>query len=209
MMSKTHIAVGVAASLAILQPATLGGCLACVIGGSVGGDICDIDVKPSDCVRDALYGHAIVSTIVSVALLADYLLGAGICAAFAAHVGPEMALGLLVLILAGIWGYRSKHRTFTHSLLGLVAMSGALWLVCPVLAPPFAIGFAAHVLLDLLNHKKVQLLYPFKILCFSLGLCRADGPANTLLMCAGTLAALGLFAWRLALCLPAWLAPAL
>ena len=202
MMSKTHIAVGVAASLAILQPATLGGCLACVIGGAVGGDICDIDVKPSDYVRDALYGHVIVSTIVSVALLADYLLEAGLCAYFAEHAGPEMAAGAIVLILAGIWGYRSKHRTFSHSFLGFAVMTAALWFVCPMFAAPFAIGYACHVALDLLNRKKVQLLYPFKFGTFSLGICRANGIVNYALMVAGMLAAVALFVWRLSVCLP-------
>lgn len=202
-MSKTHIAVGVAASLALLQPATLGGCFACAIGGAVGGDVCDIDVKPSDYVRDALHGRVIVSTIVAAALLADYLTGSGLCAYFATHAAPKMALGACGLILAGIWGYMSKHRTFSHSVLGLVLMGASLWLVCPMLVPSFAIGYASHVALDLLNYKKVQLLYPFKTLSMSLALCRADGLANTLLMCAGALASIALLAWRVLESLPA------
>lgn len=197
MMSKTHIAVGVAASLAILQSATLGEVFAAVIGGAVGGDICDIDCKPTDYVHDALYGRVIVSTIVSVMLLADYLTGAGLCASFVAHVGPGMALGIVGLVLAGILGYMSKHRSFAHSILCLAWMTVSLWLVSPVLAPPFAIGFVSHVALDLLNKKKVQLLYPLKAGAFSLGLCRADGLANTVLASAGLLAAAVLFIWRL------------
>lgn len=202
-MSKTHIAVGVAASLALLQPATLGGCLACVIGGAAGGDVCDIDVKPSDYVRDALHGRVIVSTIVAVALLVDYLTGSGLCDYFATHAAPAMALGVCGLILAGTWGYMSKHRTFAHSLLGLVLMSASLWLVCPLLAPSFAIGYASHVALDLLNYKKVQLLYPLKTLSMSLGLCRADGLVNSVLMWIATIVAIALFAWHAFLCLSA------
>ena len=197
MMSKTHIATGIAASLVILQPTTLGGLFAAVIGGAVGGDVCDIDCKPTDYVRDALHGRVIVSTIVSVMLLADYLSGAGLCASVASNVGPGMALGIISLITAGILGYISKHRSFAHSILGLVWMTASMWLVCPMLAPSFAIGFVSHIALDLLNKKKIQLLYPLRLGALSLGLCRADGLANRVLMCVAALESVALFMWRL------------
>ena len=56
MMSKTHIAVGIAASLVVMQPSTIADCLAAVVGGAIGGDLPDIDVRSNSYCRDALYG---------------------------------------------------------------------------------------------------------------------------------------------------------
>ena len=43
MMSKTHITVDIAASLAICAPMTADTVLAALAGGAAGGIICDID----------------------------------------------------------------------------------------------------------------------------------------------------------------------
>ena len=196
MQGKAHIATGVAASLAVLHPATLGGCFAAVIGGAVGGGIPDIDQPPSNVVRDALHGRVIVSTLVAAMLVADYLTHAGICDYVAANAGPRMVLAAAALVALCAVGYASKHRTFTHSLLFGALSSQALWYVCPALAMPFAIGFASHLVLDLLNYQKLQLLWPLEQGRCSLGLCHAKGLVNTLLTLVGAVAAIVLFVWR-------------
>ena len=45
MMSKTHFAVGLATSLAIIQPKTFNECAVAVIGGTVGGVLADNDIE--------------------------------------------------------------------------------------------------------------------------------------------------------------------
>ena len=195
MQGKAHIATGVAASLVVLQPATLAGCFAAVIGGAVGGGIPDIDQPPSNVVRDALHGRVIVSTLVTGMLAADYLSHAGICDYIVANAGPRMALAAAALVALCVVGYTSKHRTFTHSLLFGALASQAFWYVCPALAAPFVIGFASHLVLDLLNYQKVQLLWPLEHGAFSLGLVHAKGLVNTLLTLVGAVAAIALFAW--------------
>ncbi len=47
----------------------------------------------------------------------------------------------------------------------------------------FLIGFMSHLILDILNYKGVQLLWPCKK-SFKLELCHSDGIVNLLLMLA-------------------------
>ena len=197
MQGKAHIAAGVAASLAILQPASLGGCCAAVLGGCVGSAIPDIDQPPTNYVRDAMHHKVIVSTIVSVVIAADYLTHAGLCDYLVDHAGPQMVFAALAFVALCVFGHLSKHRTLTHSLLCGALMSQALWYVCPMLAAPFGIGFASHLVLDLLNYQKVQLLWPLKLGAFSLGLCHAKGTVDTAITVCGTIATVALLVWRL------------
>ena len=197
MEGKAHIATGIAASLAILQPATLGGCFAAVLGGCVGAAMPDIDQGPTNYVRDAMHYKATVSTIATVVIAADYLMHGGICDYFVEHVGPQMVLAAVAFVALCVLGHMTKHRTFTHSLLCGALMSQALWYVCPMLAAPFGIGFASHLVLDLLNYQRVQLLWPLKLGSFSLDLCHAKGTVSTAITLGGTIAAVALLVWRL------------
>ena len=45
MKSETHMYVGAAASLAILQPTGIDGTIVSIAGGMLGGWLCDIDVN--------------------------------------------------------------------------------------------------------------------------------------------------------------------
>ena len=201
MQGKAHIATGVAVSLAVLQPATLAGCFAAVIGGAVGGDIPDIDQPPSNGVRDALHGRVIVSTLCAAMLAADYITNAGICDYVVANASPRLALAAVAIVALCAFGYTCKHRTFTHSLLFGALMTQAFWYVCPALATPFAIGFASHIVLDLLNYQKLQLLWPLKQGTFSFGLIHSKGLVNSTLTLVGTIASIALFVWRVWMCL--------
>jgi inner membrane protein len=53
--------------------------------------------------------------------------------------------------------------------------------------PYFAIGFATHLLLDLLNRKGEQLLYPLKN-TYCLGVCSSSGVVNDILFAFGLVA---------------------
>ena len=145
-----------------------------------------------------LYGRIIVAVIALITLVADYFNGSGICAYLSEHWGLSTVVGAVAFIAVCIFGAFSKHRTFTHSVLALVVLSIALWLVCPQLVAPFAIGFASHIVLDLTNKKDVQILYPSEKGKFCLGLCYAGGAANVVIMVLGIVASVALFVW----CLP-------
>jgi inner membrane protein len=151
MMSKTHIAVGVAASLAVL---------------AVG------------------------------LLAADWLTKGELSSFFLAHLGPQQIAGVLAFLALSVIGAHTTHRSFTHSLLGLVLFAGALWLVCALVVPAFVVGFVSHIALDVLNKTPVRILFPARR-GFCLGLCRADGAANEVLLVAGILASGAMLGMRL------------
>ena len=53
MMGKTHMIAGIGAAVLISPPDTIGGCLQALLGGALGGLICDLDVQSSTYCRDA------------------------------------------------------------------------------------------------------------------------------------------------------------
>ena len=197
MLSRTHIAAGVAASLAVLQPATAVGCLAAVAGGAVGGIICDVDARSSEFARDARQGQVIAAVVVAAVIAADLAGGFGFCARIIERLDPNAVLGVASIAAIGYLGSRSAHRTFAHSLLALGLYCIALSMAAPALVAPFALGFASHIALDALNKQPIQLLFPLKR-GFCLGVCRSDGLANRVLAVLCALAAAGLLAWRIA-----------
>lgn len=77
MMSKTHIAVGATAALAISETGSVESCVAALIGGTLGGIIADCDITPSRAHKDALIGRLIVVAIAVVALAVDWWAGGG------------------------------------------------------------------------------------------------------------------------------------
>ena len=55
-------------------------------------------------------------------------------------------------------GFFSDHRTFTHSLTALSLFSLAVWLIYPPLLFGFVTAYLSHLLLDILNKKKMKFL---------------------------------------------------
>ncbi len=194
MMGKTHIAVGIASGIAAAQPDTLGECLSAVMGGAVGGLLCDVDVRAQNN-RDARIARFVTICIALGILIADWVLKTGIWRYLLAHAGAPLAIGAAGFLGICIAGSFTSHRSFMHSLLALVLLSVCLSMVYPPLVPAFAAGFASHLLLDLLNRKPILLLFPWKKGC-CLNLFYADGAANALFLllgCAASVLLLFLF----------------
>ena len=173
MMGRTHITVGIASALLVGQPSDFAGCLTAIIGGSVGGVICDIEVRSNPRCRDALHARLIVLAIVTVALLVEAGIGGPLSRAifYGNHIvlGVGAAVAALTAVYSRFW---STHRGFSHSLLALALFSGGLMAILPSLALAFGLGFASHVLLDLMNKKPIQLLYPSRRQALSASLLR-------------------------------------
>jgi inner membrane protein len=51
-------------------------------------------------------------------------------------------------------------------------------------APYFAVGYASHLIIDLLNRKREKILWPMKK-GYSFNLCSSKGYVNKLMMAAG------------------------
>lgn len=198
MMSKAHIAVGMAAAVAIAQTGSVESCVAAVVGGSVGGIIADCDIHPSRAHKDALIGRLIVVGIAVVALLADRYANAGLCDYLVAHLGVPLLAGIALFAVLTFAGGHIDHRSFTHSLVAMAAFCAAVYLACAPLLPFFAVGYASHLALDIVNKQGIQLFWPLHKEV-SLGLCKAKGMANTVVMIAGFAAAVLLLAYKLGL----------
>lgn len=196
MMSKTHIAIGIASALAIAQTGSPESCVAAIVGGSIGGIIADCDITPSHAHKDALTGRLIVAAVAVVALLADHYANAGLCDYLIGHLGVSLISGIVVFSALTFVGGHTEHRSFTHSLVSMACFCIAVYLACKPLLPYFAIGYASHLTLDATNKQGIPLLWPLRTKT-SLGLCTAKGAANTVVMIIGCIAVVLLLAYRM------------
>ena len=197
MMSRTHIAVGVTAALAIAQTGSAESVVAALVSGAVGGIIADCDITPSRAHKDALIGRLIVVGLTVAALAVDYWYGAGVCAYLLDNLGMRLVAGIALCVALTFLGGHTDHRSFTHSLVAMAAFCAAMWLVCEPLLPYFAMGYASHLVLDVTNKQGIRLFWPLRA-NVSLGLCRAKGASNTVVMVLGIACAALLLAYRLA-----------
>lgn len=152
MMSKTHITIGIGASLLFLQPHTVTGISTAIIGGTFGAVIPDIDCKTIRASRDALYGRIISGAIISVSLFFGQFQKVSLIKnILQTHVSDTIILGFLLISVLCIVGRISGHRSFSHSFLFFILMSGCIYLIYPPFLPGFSIGYLSHLLLDFLN----------------------------------------------------------
>lgn len=182
MQGKTHIAGAVALTTLITQPKSVGGLLLCVGVSAVGGAICDIDVDGSigsKKLKQISGFGVVVVLLVAVALLTGR-------AEFSKVIARDNSIvrtcfGIAMAFVVCWFGRKQPHRTFMHSILGVVLMSLASYLVFTEVWQYMAIGMVSHIALDLLNKKRIRLLYPLKKPKFALGFCTADSAVNTVL----------------------------
>lgn len=185
MMGKTHMIAGIGAAVMIAPPDTIEGCLQALLGGALGGLICDLDVQSSTYCRDARIVRNTALLSGAGILFLDWKWGTGIWNHIGSHLGSRQLLGLGIFLGVTIMGKLSSHRSFTHSFLALGLLTAAFYFLYAPLIPYVAAGFLSHMVLDLLNKKPVEIFYPYKKgVC--LRLFSADGLANRLI-CTGSL----------------------
>ena len=196
MLGGTHKRIGIVASFAVLRPTTIPACLGALAAGAIGGDICDIDIlfknnpaKDEDQNRDDHYDGAWEDAASNVLLfllfvLVDWYFGNGAVDWFHQHLGFHTLAAGAVLALIVVCGTLAPHRSYMHSILIGLIMSGCVFVICAPLAPAFAIGYATHIVLDLVNKGEMALLWPLKK-GFSLKLCSANKTANAVLETIG------------------------
>ena len=196
-MSKTHITVGVATSLAVCMPTTVGGIFAAVMGGAIGGILCDIECRSRPQMRDALYGRFIAAGITGILLLFDLIFDTGIWDSILSQDSFSLGLGAVVLLVTCLIGRFSEHRTFTHSLLYVLLITFGFFCITPELSLPVFAGGISHLIIDTFNKKPVPWFYPQNKqgICFKL--CYASKLGNTILMWAGLAASIILLGWRI------------
>ena len=200
MMGNTHVATGIATATLIVQPHDVPTLCATIIGGAVGGIICDIEVRSSPECRDALYARLITGAIVIVCLIVDWLNGSVLIHSILNITNLDLIIGLGFILFSMIKGRFSQHRTFTHSITFLLLMSIGITTISIEIAVPFIIGFVSHILLDLMNKMPVKIFYPFSKKGYCLYWCYASKTANKVILYISTFACvaeIAYFGWKI------------
>ena len=190
MMGKTHVAVGVALSLAVFQPDSAEKMLLAIAGGAIGGIICDIDCLDNDNTGDAIVGQGVALGLTLAMLVFDKILHTNILNTILATNKIMLGVGSVLFGITFLKGFMSDHRTFSHSFLAMGLFCIAWFFICAEIIPYFIVGFISHLFLDVLNKKKVKILYPFDFgICFYL--FYANGVANQIFMWGGLAVSIG------------------
>lgn len=189
MLGKTHMVVGTATALAVMHPDNLPELIGGTCVAVVGALISDIDVETSDSYHDA---NKIISLSVIAVLIiaaAELIFKVGIYQKLLQNSELlRVVIGGIIFIAVCAFGKERPHRSFMHSILAMIILSGTVNIILPVFTPYFAAAFTSHIVIDMFNYKKVRLCYPLPGgLC--LNICHADGSANKIFFAVGALTA--------------------
>ena len=185
MLGKTHMAVGIATSLLILQPDSMDKIVIGTGAAAVGSLISDIDVGTSESHKDAdkIIATSFIAVLAVIAV--EKIWNIGITERIASNSTLLWGLVSAAVFLAVCgFGKNQPHRSFMHSILALAILSGCVNVFMPVATTYFGVAFASHLAIDLLNKKGERLLFPLSIR-FSLGICSSKGLVNWVLFAAG------------------------
>lgn len=180
--------VGVTTSLLVMQPKNMTELVVGTAGALIGSVISDIDVGTSGSHRDANKMIAIMVSAVVAVGVADHVWNIGIYSRLIQHTSlVRIWLSIQAFLTICAIGMKSRHRTFMHSFLAMILLTGCLWLFLPVAAGYFAVGFATHLLLDFFNKKGERLFFPVKKY-FGIRVLSSSGLVNDVLFGVGFLA---------------------
>lgn len=186
LLGKTHMMVGIAATLALSRPQSVAGIITAAGVGAVGALISDIDVGTSASHKDAdkVVGLTVIVVIATIAL--EYFTNIKLLDKVANDSGTlRIVLGVILFVAVCAFGKEQPHRSFMHSFLALALLDIAIGLVYVPFVPYFTIGFLSHLATDIFNRRKVRLLYPLKG-GVSLNLFHAHGTANNVFFAVGS-----------------------
>ena len=185
MLGKTHLTTGVAVSLLLVKPDTLPMLIVGGAAAAIGSVISDIDSDYSDARQkaDMVLGFCL-SLVVSI-IAADAIWHFGIYESLRSVTTLwRMILGAGMFIVICAYGRSKPHRTFMHSVTALILLTANMEIFAPIMVAYFIPAFWTHLILDLLNRRRVRLFWPLKK-GYSLRLCSSDGFINHLLFSAG------------------------
>lgn len=190
MLGKTHGVVGVASALAVMNHATAPELVIGISAAMIGSMISDVDAKEAKARSGVTQTVLVTIFAVALSVIAEKVFGIHVYDMIMTNNSLyQLLFGVAVFLMISIFGAMQPHRSFAHSLLAGVAFTASVYLIAPTAVPYFAIGFGTHLLLDLLNFKGEQLLYPLKK-TYSLKVCNSSGVVNDLLFAFGTVAML-------------------
>lgn len=182
MTKRTHLVAGTAITLGFIRPSTILGLVMCLVTSSIGSLISDIDVSTSKS-RGELYKIIIVSIIsvlICIALEKNFNIGILEIIKNQSSV-RRILIGFLTLLGICCFGITTSHRTFMHSIIGVISVSSAVFIILPEATLPFAISMLSHIFLDLFNTKRIQIFYPLKKPRIALKFCKSNGLVSKIL----------------------------
>ena len=169
MEKKTHVMCANFVSLCLIIPRSIPDLLITCGSATIGGLVPDVDLK--DSTSDKLFDRLMTSlvTIVLMSLFIKYFFDI------------DLYCKICLFIVMAYLGSKSSHRSFTHSILGLIVYSSILSYGFGMnVIFPYFVSHLSHIVLDLFNRKGVALFYPSKYrLCF--GICESNGKVNRFL----------------------------
>ena len=181
MTANTHMSVAMASTLLITKPQSIKELALCLGVASVGAVISDIDVSTSES-HEALNKILRIVTIALIFLVfVEYKWSVGIISSFKNNSNIlRLILGISGFLIICIFGKSQPHRSFMHSALAVVLLSISTYVIFPEAVKYLIISISSHILIDMLNKKKVRILYPLPG-GISLNLCPAQGFVNNII----------------------------
>lgn len=190
MQGKTHNMVGIACALSVAGminggDVSLTVVATSVVAGGFGGLVPDIDLEES-------MGRNILKKIIKIGmilLLLYRLLNNFVCGVPLPTPVSNTRVIVSWGVLAAIYfiGMHTKHRTFMHSLTVCIVSTLCIYALLPSWTLYYLTGYVSHLLLDLLNKKPEQILWPFPVGNVCLKLCISDGIVDSLLFSCSVL----------------------
>ena len=183
MLGRTHFFIGISAALAVMQPSSMPTLVAGAGAAAIGGMISDIDSGTSQAHREADKIMTAAIAVTAIVILADYKFHVGIYERLMRNSSiARLLTGAMAFIIICTYGSSQPHRSFMHSFLSLFMLTACIDVIYPDAAPYFAVAYASHLALDLLNYRRLRLIWPMKR-GFSLGLCSSQGTHTTTCFC--------------------------
>ncbi len=185
MLGKTHFFIGISAALAVMQPSSMSTLVAGAGAAAIGGMISDIDSGTSQAHKEADKIMTAAIAVTAVVIFADCKLHVGIYERLMRNSSiARLLTGAMAFIIICTYGSGQPHRSFMHSFLSMFMLTACVNVIYPDAAPYFAIAYASHLALDMLNYRRLRLIWPMKK-GFALRLCSSQGLINRLLLSAG------------------------
>lgn len=142
MLGRTHFFVGTAVSLAVLHPQSMSSLVAGAGAAAIGSMISDVDSGTSQAHQEADKIMVAVIAVSAVVIILDYKFHVGIYNRLMRDSSiARLLTGVLGFLVICLYGRDTPHRSFMHSFLGAVMLTGCVDVIYPDAAPYFAVGF--------------------------------------------------------------------
>ena len=161
MLGHTHLVMGTAAALAILPPKDLPTLVLGLGVSALGGLLPDIDVGTSDSHKKADFITGIAGIIAAAVIIADWFFNAGIKDSLMANENLlKIIIPIMIFIAVCAYGKGTKHRTFMHSIMGLVIFTACVGMAIPSAAAYFFYRLCFSYYTGYIEQKRSGYIFP-------------------------------------------------